>query len=162
LNTNSVSIATQYCENTRIELEFDIAKLDSTGVKNYIKLWIDGVPCGYTIYDTVDQFFNGSTWPITIGSADCDVYLYMIKVYEKTLSDDDHLVNFIADAPAAEEMIKRFNRNNIKYSQDGPAKDISYLELAKQNPNCLVHLYDVPSMPTFKGDKKKGCLYEQY
>jgi hypothetical protein len=37
----------------------------------------------------------------------------MIKVYERHLSNDEHLANFIMDASTAAEIISRYNRNNI-------------------------------------------------
>lgn len=161
LNTDASTISTQYCEDTYIEFEFDIANLDenNNGLRNYIKFWIDGVPCNYTIYGDNESFIDTTNQKIVIGSPDCDIYLYMIKVYEQTLTDEEHLTNFIADAPNAEEMLKRFRRNDIKYDD---RDDIDYAKLAKANPNCLVHLYEIPRMTKNKKDPVPGCTYAQY
>ena len=153
-------ISTQYCEDTYIEFEFDISARDNVNkIKNYIKFWIDGVPAGYVVYPETDSF-NLLDDVITIGSQDCDVSLYMIKVYDKGLSDDEHLRNFIADAPNAEEMLNRFRRNDIK--DDERNNEISYTKLAKANPDCYVHLYDIPKMTKRKKDPVYGCVYDQY
>jgi len=63
--------------------------------------------------------------------------------------------NFIADAPNAEEMVDRYNRNDI-LDENG---EISPTKLAEKNPNCRVHLYDIPRITTTKSDKVKGCTY---
>ena len=152
------SISTQYCEDCYIELEFDISKYDETGIKNYIKFWIDGVPAGFVIYDSTDSFIDNNNVPITIGSADCDVNIYTIKLYEKGLTNDEHLQNFIADAPNAEEMVSRFRRNDI-LDEHG---EISPTLLATANPDCLVHVYDIPRMTRTKKDKVDNCTYTQY
>ncbi|WP_291627946.1 hypothetical protein [Clostridium sp.] len=90
-NSRNNTISTQYCEDSYIELEFDISKRDSNDIRNYIKFWIDGVPSGFIIYDKDDSFIDDTNAYITIGSRDCDVCLYMIKAYEKGLSDEEHL-----------------------------------------------------------------------
>lgn len=159
-NSRNNTISTQYCEDSYIELEFDISKRDSNDIRNYIKFWIDGVPSGFVIYDKDDSFIDDTNAYITIGSQDCDVCLYMIKVYEKGLSDEEHLQNFIADAPNAEEMIDRYRRNDILDERS----EISPTKLALANPDCLVHVYTLTKegMTTTKKDKKKNCKYQQY
>lgn len=159
-NSRNNTISTQYCEDSYIELEFDISKRDVNDIRNYIKFWIDGVPSGFVIYDKDDSFIDETNAYITIGSRDCDVCLYMIKAYEKGLSDEEHLENFIADAPNAEEMIDRYRRNDILDERN----EISPTKLALANPDCLVHVYTLTKegMTTTKNDKKKGCKYQQY
>lgn len=156
LKSMNNTISTQYCEDAYIELEFDISKRDTSNVKNYIKFWIDGVPSGYVIYEGGDDFIDSHN--ITIGSTDCDVCLYMLKVYEKGLTDNEHLQNFIADAATAEEMLARYKRNDILDERD----EISPSKLAVANPDCLVHVYEIDRMTRTKKDKVKGCTYDQY
>lgn len=165
LNSRSSTLSTQYCEDTYIELEFDISPQDtnnSINPKNYIKYWIDGVPSGYTIYSGDDSFMTAAGQKITIGSPDCDVYLYMIKLYEKSLTNDEHLNNFIMDAPNAMEMLKRFKRNDIM--DPNRKTEISPTKLSLANPDCLVHVYTLTSegMPITKKTKRQGCQYHQY
>lgn len=169
-NGANIGLTTQYCEDSYIELELDITKVDSTSEsqgkppKNYIKFWIDGIPSGFAIYGRNNSFSIGDI-PITIGSADCDVYIYMIKVYEQALIDNeeekkyDHLKNFIADAPNSAEMIARYNRNNIM-----DERTFSPTLIAQNNPNCLVHVYTLSDkgMTTTKKDLKEVTSYKQY
>lgn len=149
------TLVTQYCENSYIELELDFAPSN----KRYITYWIDGIPCGYIIYDSGENFSDQDKNKILIGSTECDIDIYLVKVYEKTLSNEEHLKNFIADAPSAEEMMIRFNRNDIL---DKERNEISPALLAQKNPNCLVHVYEVPRMPKTKKDEIAGCKYWQY
>lgn len=149
-----------YCEDEYIEFELDITpNLNTSGYKQrYVRPWLDGVPAGVQIYDANDNFAADENTFITIGSNDCDVYLYMIKMYETHLTDSEHLDNFIADAPNATEMISRFNRNDI-LDESG---EISYTKLAEKNPNCRVHLYEMDRMTMHKKDPVENCLYTQY
>lgn len=144
-----------YCEDSYIEFEFDITKTDA--VKRYLIPWMDGVPTALVQYGDTESFHN--TQNIVIGSPDCDVCIYMIKLYEKHLTDNQHLQNFIADAPNAQEMLDRFNRNDII---DPERNVISPSLLAKKNPDCRVHVYEIDRMTLKKDDKIKGCTYTQY
>lgn len=144
-----------YCEENYIEFEFDITKTDA--IKRYLIPWMDGVPAALIQYGNAESFINNQN--IIIGSPDCDVCVYMIKLYEKHLTDNQHLQNFIADAPNAQEMLDRYNRNDILDPERGV---ISPSLLAKKNPDCLVHIYDIDRMTLTKNDKIKGCTYTQY
>ena len=161
MRTNNEEINTQYCEDTYIEFEMEVTPKSSG--RQYIKFWIDGVPSNFTNYADGDRFgvvgdINGPS--ITIGSPDCDVYVYLIKLYETGLSIDEHMQNFYADAPNAEEMVRRYKRNDIMdKNRDG---EIDPMRLAKANPDCLVHIYDIPHIPKTKKDKTFPCTYEQY
>ena len=142
-----------YYEDTYIELEIDITP---KGTFNYITSWIDGVPSGLFSFTEDEQFDYIDN--IVIGSDDADVYLYEMKVYEKHLTDTEHLSNFIMDAPNATEMVSRFNRNNILDERG----EIDPQLLALRNPKCRVHCYEIPYMTTSKDIKVDNCNYIQY
>ena len=81
----------------------------------YIMFWIDGVPVRVEAYQKGEEFIQSSQnrKSITIGSDLCDVYVYTAKVYDRKLNEDEHLANFIMDAPTSNEMIARYRRNDI-------------------------------------------------
>jgi len=110
--------------------------------------WVDGVITSARKYGGNFVQTSGNASSIVIGSDYCDVCVYLVKYYAKALSRDDHVINFIADAPNAVEMISRYNRNNI-LDDDG---DISPSLLAQQNRDCRVWLYDIDRMTTGKKD----------
>lgn len=152
------TLGVKYTENQYIELEVNIDG-NKEKKKTYITMWIDGVPCGVRKFSDSDIFNQINPQSITIGSNDCDVDIYLIKLYEKGLDDLEHLHNFVADAPNYSEMVQRFKRNNI-YSTE--LDDISLGALAKNNPDCLIHEYDIQRMTLNKNDKIGGCSYKQY
>ncbi|MDO4175695.1 MAG: hypothetical protein Q4D42_13115, partial [Eubacteriales bacterium] len=151
LNSEQSEVSVPYYEGTTdpIELEFDVTPKTSF---SYIMPWIDGVRSGVKVYPANDAFVQPDAQNIVIGSADCDVYLYMVKAYPNDLTEDNHLENFIADAPNPQEMLDRYNRNDILDSNG----KISYLKLAQQNPDLRVHVYDITEM--FKGDKDADAI----
>lgn len=156
-NSTGIEFNIPYCEDSYIELEMDITP-NSGDMRRYIRPWIDGVPAGIKVYEPTDDFATDSNNKLVIGSKDCDVYIYLIKMYESHLSDTSHLNNFIADAPNAPEMIARFRRNDILDEND----EISPTLLAAANPNCRVHMYEMARMTMHKSDPVENCNYTQY
>ncbi len=148
------TLSVQYAEGSYTEFEFDI-RPDSTF--RYIQTYIDGVLTSTNVYAADDNFTQANKKKIVIGSADCDVYIYMVKAYETYLTADNHIENFIADAPNAQEMVLRYERNDI-LADNG---EISYEKLAAKNPNCRVHLWNIPRMTEGKKDYVEGCSYQQ-
>ena len=162
--TGVAPLNTYYCENSYIELELDIWKRDSSYSEtnppdNFIMYWVDGVPANVRPYDpSISEIRQTVAKPITIGSTDCDVYVYLVKIYEKYLSENEHLNSFILDAPNTEEMLARYERNNILDASG----NISYSKLVEKNPNCNAFLYRIDRMTKNKDDKIGGCNYQRY
>lgn len=153
------TVTVQYREDSYTELEYDIC---AANVHPYMQTYLDGVLSGTKVYSADDDSFaqtSGNIKNIVIGSQDCDVYIYMIKMYESYLSIDNHIENFIADAPNASEMVQRYNRNDILDAN----RNISYERLAQQNPECRIHLWHIPRMSKnkIKKDPVDGCEYQQ-
>ena len=150
--TDSRELSIPYCEDTRMELEYDVwPSSSSIAIKEkYIMGWLDGVPCAVAQYsaDGFSQSASSGITNIVIGSDDCDVYIYLIKVYQRHLSDEEHLANFIFDAANASEMIERYQRNDILNERG----EISWQKLVEKNPGVQVHLYDIPHIPIGKKD----------
>lgn len=155
------SFNTQYYENTYLELEAEIWKdvkdtSDEIKGDRFLMFWIDGVPVGVKAYPTGEDFVQRSgAVPIVVGSDLCDVYVYLMKVYDYRISEDDHLSNFIMDAPNTNEMLERYNRNDILDNTG----EISYEKLVQKNPGCHAYVYEMDHMTTSKKDKVDGCKY---
>ena len=148
----SNSLIAKYCEDSYIEYEFDVCKYSSNVEDQYLTIWIDGIPAGVAQIAGGDSFLQPTPQDLKIGSDDCDVYIYLIKFYKKHLTSNDHLNNFIMDAPNAKEMMERFNRNDITIKDSRNNVYISPELLAEKNPDCNVYIYEVPYIPTSKKD----------
>ena len=162
-NSTGTALTVPYGEDEYIELEFDVYPAPTQagdGKYRYMMAWIDGVITSCRVYGASDSFIHttANQQNITIGSDDCDVYLYMIKAYPALVSRSDHIDNFIVDAPNSAEMISRYNRNNIL----GANGEIDYEKLITANPDCRVWLYDIPYMTNGKKDYVENCSFRQF
>ena len=161
--STGLPITVPYGDDEYIELEYDIypaPKTENDGNFRYMMAWIDGVITTCRVYSPSDNFTQSlaNQKNLVIGSDDCDVYLYLVKAYPSFLTRESHMDNFIADAPNAQEMVSRYNRNNILDSNG----EIDYQKLIDANPDCRVWLYDIPYMTIGKKDKVKNCTFNQF
>ena len=142
------SLPLPYAEEEIIEFEFNIAASSET--IPMVMGYEDGVSTRPMVYDDTHDFqqYQGNRMPISLGSDDCDLYIYRFKVYNKSLSDRDILNNFIADARSAEEMIARYDRNQI-YKEG--VLDPDYL--AEMCPDLRIIKLEVPHFTADKDDK---------
>lgn len=142
-----------YSEEDVIEFEFNINKdTDIPMVRHYE----DGRPGRPMLYDSDSSFTQIEPQNITIGSPDCDVRIYRMKVYSNSLSDTDILTNFIADARTADEMISRYTRNQIYDENNNLDPDV----LAEKTPQLRIIKLDCPHFTNNKKDKVLNSTIE--
>lgn len=137
----------KYSENDIIEFEFNITK--NTEKVTEICGYEDGVATRHLVYDDSFGFTQAAPKVITLGSEKCDLHIYRFKVYNTSLSDTGILSNFIADARNAEEMISRYNRNQI-YDEN---QALTPEALAAKCPWLRVYVVSAPYFTNKKSDK---------
>lgn len=156
LNTANKSLSIPYSEEDIIEFEYNINPIDTKNesASSYIMTYEDGVGARPLLYDNNDRLYQNSTEKsiIEIGSDDCDIHIYRMKAYTQSLSDKDILNNFYADASSAEEMINRYERNQI-YNENNALTPES---VAAACPDLKVIMIDAPYFTNDKKDYVKG------
>jgi len=159
------SLKSNYCEDTIVEYEFNINKYTDMMI---VMSYEDGTPSKPYEYTETSSFKQSTAQPITIGSDDCDVYIYRMKAYSNSLTDTDIKNNFIADARNASEMITRYNRNNI-YNENGSlvstsaVGDFNVDALMKAAPDLRYIFIEVPYFTWDKDIKIDDCkVYFRY
>ena len=162
LKSSIDSLYIPYSEEDIIEFEFNINTLDkdNSDATAIIMSYEDGVGLRPMIYDSTHRLYQYSPVPITIGSADCDVHIYRMKAYSSALTDSNILSNFIADARDSDEMISRYNRNQI-YDENNTLTPES---VANACPQLRVIKIECPHFTNDKKDYVKNtnveCIYK--
>lgn len=151
-----VSLDLAYSEEDVIEFEFNISN-DGEAIP-MIMGYEDGVPSRPVVYNReTSSFMQNSAKTITLGSPDCDLYIYRFKVYETSLSAQDILRNFIADARTTDEMIDRYNRNQI-YDEN---QTLTAEALAEKCPWLRIYKISAPHFTNNKSDKVSNTTIQQ-
>jgi len=170
---NSVNIADPlwipYSEEDIIEFEYNISpSINGLSYNPLIMTYEDGVPfkpLEYTsgTFNTLTGEWNGGAQlhqdtpvPITIGSDDCDVYIYRMKAYTVSLSDSQILDNFIADARNSETMVNRYVRNQV-YDRNS---ELTPESVAEACPNLRVITISAPYFTNDKDEKVPDTIIE--
>lgn len=157
IRASASSLYLPYSEEDIIEFEFNINK--STDSIPMVMGYEDGVATRPMVYSDSHNFTQSNPQYIKIGSENCDVFVYRFKVYNTSLTDRGILNNFIADARNAEEMIARYNRNQI-YDENG---QLTPETLAEKCPWLRIIKIEAPHFTNNKSDKVSGttiqCIY---
>ena len=162
-----------YSEEDKIELDININAHQVGSDNNFIMSYEDGVPSkayAYTYGLSGDSIYHDNT--IRIGSPDCDVYIYRLRIYKNALETADILQNFIADGKDINEKVSRYNRNCIYWddqqeqyftSPSGTAI-LDPTKLAERLPNVKILMLDTPVFTVGKKNFVQGstlrCIQE--
>jgi hypothetical protein len=144
-----------YSEEDAIEFEFNISR--DTETVPMVMGYEDGVPSRPMVYDSTYSFKQNTPKEITLGSPDCDLYIYRLKVYNTSLSATNILNNFIADARTSDEMISRYTRNQI-YDEN---QKLTAEVLAEKCPWLRIYKVSAPHFTNNKSDKVSDTTIQQ-
>ena len=151
LTSELTTITSPYCEDRKIEMDVNIHASNDGA---FACVWLGGKPSRIKDYTSADSWQQSVPSTLHIGSDDCDVWIYRIKMYSNALSRYEVLDNFIADCANPTEMIARYERNDI-FTVSG---EIDRAKLAQRNPNLRVIRLSAPKMTTAKTDEVVGDI----
>ena len=141
-----------YSDEDIIEFDYSIYPLAENQKDSYIMAYEDGVASRAILFTESANIFQTVPVPITIGSDNCDVRIYRMKAYDRSLSDIEVLTNFEADARDAETIVNRFERNQV-HSQ---GTEITPESVADACPDLKVIKIDAPYFTKSKKDYIKN------
>lgn len=151
-----------YSEEDKIEIDISVEPIGNNE-NAFVMSYEDGVPAKAFVYDSGSNFYQVTPQPLVIGSDYCDIRIYRIKFYQKYLSSEEVLRNFIADSPDSTTMIDRYRRNSIYYNERSEAYTpystagiLTPERLAQQCPNLKVLKLSCPQFTKNKKDFVKG------
>ena len=144
LKSEQSEISTQYKEDEHVRIAFVVEK---RAENRLVYIYINGIASGVVQYDTNDNFEQANPVNITIGSTDCTIDVYCIRVYDNNLTRYQIVDNWIADTQVGSTMLDRYNRNNV-FDAYG---NIVIEKLPSDLPYMII---SCAQLPQSKGDKK--------
>lgn len=147
LKSEQSEIFTQYKEDEHIRVTFCVEK---KAENRLLAIYINGIMSGVVQYPDDDDFSQSSPVGISIGSNDCTVDIYCIRVYGNNLSRYQIVDNWIADTQNVDMMIDRYVRNNV-FDDYG---NIAITKLPDDIPYLVINAAKYGDLPQSKGDKK--------
>ena len=125
------SVTTPYCTNSKIEMDVNIQPESDD---RFACVYLKASPSRGLEYDSTDRWAQTTPEMLKIGSEEADVWIYRLKMYDYALNRREILQNFVADCADPEEMVGRYERNDI-FNSDG---SINMTSLANRNPKLRV------------------------
>ncbi len=144
LKSEKSEVFTRYKEDDHLRLSFVIEKKSGNRL---ILAYINGIISGMVQYPDSDDFSQTAPVTVTLGSNDCTLDVYNIRIYENDLTRFQMLDNWIADTQNLAEKKDRYDRNNI-------FDDYGQILPTTLRPTQKYLILNCPVLPTFKGDKK--------
>ena len=144
LKSEKSEVTTSYKEDDHLRLSFVIEKRSGNRL---IIGYVNGIISGMMQYDDSDDFSQAVPVTITLGSNDCTLDVYNIRIYENDLSRFQLLDNWIADTQNLGEKMDRYLRNDI-------FNDYGQILPETLRPQQCYLILSSPVLPTYKGDKK--------
>ena len=114
-NGAQTSISTPYKENEHLRVSITVERQSEYRV---IMIYINGIASSAIRYASGERFSQLNPVGISIGSDDCGVDIYNIRVYDQCLTARQVVDNWIADTQIGSLMQERYNRNQI-YAENG-------------------------------------------
>lgn len=144
LKSDGIELSMQYKEGEHIRVAYTVEKRSENRL---VKGFIEGTIARAVQYPVDDDFVQVTPVGISIGSDDCTIDIYCIRVYTNDLTMQQVLNNWIADTQDGSLMLERYTRNNI-YDAYGKI-------VISQLPAYLPYfILDAEELPQYKGDKK--------
>ena len=118
---------------------------------NIAYIYINGVIVRMMNYDTA-SWRQPEAQNIVIGSAECDVELYTVRIFDKSLNYQQMINNYAYDTPDLQEKIAIALRNNVLDSTNA----VDFAKVTAALPNTPYKIWEIPRMPTGKKDWVKS------
>ena len=144
MNSEQSEISMQFKENEHVRASFVVEKKSENRL---IYCYINGIMSGTIQYPEDDDFSQTDPVGISIGSNDCTIDIYCIRVYDNDLTRAQILENWIADTQSVDDMLARYKRNQV-YDAYG---NIVREKLPQDLPYLIL---ECDELPQYKGDKK--------
>lgn len=143
LKSEQSVVSAQYKENEHVRLAFVVQKRSE---HRLILVYINGVLSRAVQYPADDDFSQSSPVGISIGSGECTIDLYNIRVYQNDLTRFQVLDNWIADTQVGLTRAQRYKRNQV-------FDDYGKIVIGQLPTDLPYLILESASLPQYKGNK---------
>ena len=121
--TQPVGVGRQYGSDMWVKLAFVIGRRADGRL---MELYVNGVRAAADIYGDSDNFIQNTPHGIDFISDGANVEVRVVRVYNRSLTDDEEMDNHIVDRQTLDEMAALFEENNV-LGEDGVSMDFQKL-----------------------------------
>ena len=146
MNSEQSEISMQFKEDERVRVSFVV---EPRNLNRLIYVYVDGIMCGAIQYPADDNFAQNPAVGITIGAESSGIDVYRIYLYDKGLTRNEIVNNYIVDRSTLAERLTAYENNNLL--------DVSEEIVISKLPASLPYMViSCDELPQYK-DHKKTC-----
>ena len=142
--SDSTEVLASFSTDTHLRLAWTIQPQTDLRL---VTLYIDGEYQRHVQYPSTDSFRQVEPVGITIGSPTCGIDIYEIRVYDRALSDQEILTNFVVDRQDIGELRTLYHQNWIR-------NESGRIDVTKLPATVPYVIFTGDALPQYKGDKQ--------
>ena len=144
LNSEQTEIGMQFKEDERVRVSFVV---EPKNLNRLVYVYVDGVMCGALQYPADDNFAQNPAVGITVGAESSGIDVYRVYMYDKGLTRNEIVSNYIADRSTLAQRLAAHENNNIL--------DVSEEIVISKLPATLPYMViSCGELPQYKGHKQ--------
>ena len=121
--TAGTEVSTKFASGMNYKIAFVVS---AKGGNRLLQLYVNGILSGAVRFSQTDSMIQDSPADIRVLSDDADVELRNFRIYDRAISDDEELSNYIVDRKTSNEMVVLFQSNAVM-NDEGTDVDIDKL-----------------------------------
>lgn len=121
--SGGTEMGTKFASGITLQIAFVVGMKSG---RRLMELYVNGIRCGGKQYGATEGMLQAIPSTIKVMSDSADVELRNLRVYNRALTDDENLSNFMVDRPTSDEMVLLFENNDVM-NDEGTDVDIDKL-----------------------------------
>lgn len=121
--SGGTEMGTKFASGITLQIAFVVGMKSG---RRLMELYVNGIRCGGKQYGATEGMLQAIPSTIKVMSDSADVELRNMRVYNRALTDDENLSNFMVDRPTSDEMVLLFESNDVM-NDEGTDVDIDKL-----------------------------------
>lgn len=105
-----LGLISEFASDMWIKLAFVVR---TSSDNRLMEMFVNGIRCGSDQYSSTFSFAQSNPKNISISSDSADVEIRNIRLYNRALTEDEELTNYIVDRTDTDDMISIYNNNEV-------------------------------------------------
>ena len=148
-------VSTPFASDMNLKIAFVVG---SKAGSRLLELYVNGILSGAVQFAQTDSLLQETPVDIRVKSDDADVTLRNLRVYNRALTDDEELANYIVDRPTTDEMVVLFGKNDVM-DDEGDSVDIDKLRAKGKSVMRIVGDIDLVNQTNNKKFEVPADIY---
>ena len=108
--SGGTEVSTKFASDMNLKMAFIVG---AKAGKRLLELYVNGIRCGAVQYGATEGLLQAEPVNIRLFSDTADVEIRNFRIYNRALTDDEELNNYMVDRTTSDEMVLLFEKNDV-------------------------------------------------